>query len=87
MTTYLALFLHSHIRTDRGLREVDFLRGKGLEEKMKNITHVKNLGREVGSQWGVGDVMRWDRNEVSLPPWLSAGYHADGKRSACLARI
>lgn len=65
LNTYLALFLHSHLRTDRGLREVDFLRGKGLDEKMKAMTHVNNLGRDVGGQWGVGDVMRWDRNEVS----------------------
>lgn len=70
ISTYLALFLHSHLRTDRGLRSADFLRGRALDEKLKAMTHVNNLGREVGSRWGVGDVMRWDRNEVSCKAFI-----------------
>ena len=46
---------------------VDFLRGKRLEDKLDGLRHATNIGREVGSRWGVGDVMRWDHNEVSCP--------------------
>lgn len=73
LNTYMMLFLHSHLRTDRGLRDVDFLRGRGLDEKLKAMCHVNQLGREVGSRWGVGEVMRWDRNEVSSYLFVAPG--------------
>jgi hypothetical protein len=36
-----------------------------FEEKIANLTHRTNLGREVGQQWGLEDVMRWQNNWVS----------------------
>lgn len=66
IATYLALFVHSHLQSSMKLRDgsVDFLRGKRLEEKLDGLRHATNIGREVGSRWGVGDVMRWDHNEA-----------------------
>lgn len=61
---YLAMFVHSSIPTSAELRELDFLRGRSLEEKLEAMRMVQNVGREVGTTWGVRDVMRWDRNEV-----------------------
>jgi hypothetical protein len=37
-----------------------------LEEKLEALRHVGNLGREVGGQWDIESVLRWDRNSVSL---------------------
>jgi hypothetical protein len=43
----------------------DFGREHTLEEKVANLTHGMNLGREVGREWGVERVMRWQDNWVS----------------------
>lgn len=60
------MFVHSNIRSSVDLVDSGFLGGKSLEEKLENLRHVVNLGREVGSRWGVGEVVRWDHNEVCL---------------------
>lgn len=65
LASYLALFVHSSISSSRELKALDFLRGHALEDKLAAMRHLNNLGREVGERWGVGDVMRWDRNLVS----------------------
>jgi dsRNA-specific ribonuclease len=65
IASYLALFVHEAIGTSTQLKDMDFLRGKTLEEKLEALRHVNNLGREVGERWGIDSVMRWDRNHVS----------------------
>ena len=65
MSTYLAMFVHAAIATSGvPLHQLDFLRGKSLETKLANLSHVTNVGREVGAAWGVQDVVRWDHNPV-----------------------
>ena len=41
------------------------MRGRSLEEKLEALRHVGNIGREVGGQWDIGNVLRFDRNNVS----------------------
>lgn len=65
IASYLALFVHEAVGTSTELKDLDFLRGKTLEEKLEALRHVNNLGREVGDRWGIDGVMRWDRNAVS----------------------
>ncbi|KAJ9119717.1 hypothetical protein QFC22_003427 [Naganishia vaughanmartiniae] len=36
-----------------------------FDEKIANLTHRTNLGRSVGQQWNVEQVMRWESNSVS----------------------
>ena len=43
-----------------------------MENKLEAMRVEANLGREVGTPWGVHDVMRWDRNAVSLVHVLPA---------------
>lgn len=66
LSTYLALFVHEAYGSSGALREQgsDFLRGKELEERLTALRHVNNLGRMVGGEWRVEDVLRWDRNQV-----------------------
>ena len=45
--------------------DVELGREHALEEKIANLSHKTNLGREVGQQWGLEDVMRWQNNWVS----------------------
>lgn len=60
------MFVHSAVASSGvGVREMAFLRGKTLEKKMEDMTHVKNLGRSVGGVWGIGKVTRSDENPVS----------------------
>ncbi|GFZ50074.1 hypothetical protein JCM24511_07827 [Saitozyma sp. JCM 24511] len=66
LASYLALFVHSTMSSSRELQALDFLRGHALEDKLAAMRHLNNLGREVGERWGVGEVMRWDRNQTSL---------------------
>ncbi|OXG17438.1 hypothetical protein C366_03528 [Cryptococcus neoformans Tu401-1] len=67
LSTYLALFVHEAYGSSGALREQgsDFLRGKELEERLTALRHVNNLGRMVGGEWRVEDVLRWDRNQTS----------------------
>lgn len=65
IASYLALFVHEAIGTSSKLKDLEFLRGRSLEDKLEALRHVNNLGREVGGQWGIDSVMRWDRNQVS----------------------
>jgi hypothetical protein len=65
IASYLALFVHSSLPNSNTLKDVDFLRGRSLEAKLEAMRHVNNLGREVGGRWGLEEVMRWDRNQVS----------------------
>ncbi|KAJ9102609.1 hypothetical protein QFC19_004718 [Naganishia cerealis] len=37
-----------------------------FEDKIANLTHRTNLGREVGQQWNLEQVMRWESNWVSM---------------------
>ncbi|WVQ75034.1 hypothetical protein IAR50_004643 [Cryptococcus sp. DSM 104548] len=65
LTTYLALFVHEQFAGSSGkLREQggDFLRGKDLDQRLANLRHPSNLGRVLGGEWGLEDVMRWDKN-------------------------
>ena len=64
IASYLALFVHEAIGTSTQLNDLDFLRGRSLEEKLEALRHVGNLGREVGGQWDIESVLRWDRNAV-----------------------
>lgn len=66
IASYLALFVHEATGTSTQLRDMEFLRGRSLEEKLEALRHVNNLGREVGGRWGIESVMRWDRNQVFL---------------------
>jgi hypothetical protein len=59
------MFVHEAIGSSTQLKDMDFLRGKSLEEKLEALRHVNNIGREVGLAWGIEGVMRWDRNQVS----------------------
>lgn len=83
LSTYLALFVHEAYGSSGALREQgsDFLRGKELEERLTALRHVNNLGRMVGGEWRVEDVLRWDRNQVceSSAVSLVAG-EEEGKR-------
>ncbi|KIR99475.1 hypothetical protein L804_03105 [Cryptococcus deuterogattii 2001/935-1] len=67
LSTYLALFVHEAYGSSGALREQgsDFLRGKELEERLTALRHVNNLGRMVGGEWRVEDVLRWDRNQTA----------------------
>ena len=66
MSTYLAMFVHAAVATSGvPLHQLDFLRGRSLETKLANLSHVTNVGREIGAAWGVQDVVRWDHNPVS----------------------
>lgn len=58
--------MHEAYGSSGALREQgsDFLRGKELEERLTALRHVNNLGRMVGGEWRVEDVLRWDRNQV-----------------------
>jgi hypothetical protein len=38
-----------------------------LETKLENLVNLSNLGRTVGSRWGLEHVMRWQSNLVSSP--------------------
>lgn len=67
LASYLAMFVHSSIATSSELRSLDFLRGRSLENKLEAMRMAQNVGREVGTPWGVYDLMRWDRNEVGSP--------------------
>jgi hypothetical protein len=66
IASYLAIFVHEAIGTSTQLKDMDFSKGKSLEEKLEAMRHVNNIGREVGRPWGIEGVMRWDRNQVSL---------------------
>lgn len=37
-----------------------------FEDKIANLTHRTNLGRAVGQQWNLEQVMRWESNWVSV---------------------
>lgn len=69
------MFIHD-LLTRRGvsleMHGEGWLKNKSLERRLEDLRHVNNLGREVGERWGVGDVMRWDRNEVSYISPVSA---------------
>ena len=67
IASYLALFVHEAIGTSTHLKDLEFLRGRSLEEKLEALRHVGNIGREVGGQWDIGNVLRFDRNNVSQP--------------------
>lgn len=65
IASYLALFVHEAVGSSSSkLKDIDFLRGRSLEEKLEALRHVNNLGREVGRPWDVQSVMRWDRNQT-----------------------
>jgi hypothetical protein len=65
IAAYSAIFLHSALGSAERAHEADFLRGKDIEGKLEALRHANNLGRVVGDKWGVGEVMRHDRQEVS----------------------
>lgn len=46
------------------LEDLDFLRGRTLNEKIAALAHPLNLGRTLGEKYGVGQVMRWDGKAV-----------------------
>lgn len=65
IAAYGAMFVHSAVGTAEKAYAADFLRGKDIETKLEDLRHANNLGRTVGDKWGVGEVMRFDRQEVS----------------------
>lgn len=52
----------------------EFGREHAFEEKIANLTHRTNLGREVGQPWGLEDVLRWQNN------WVSKVFRLDHSR-------
>ncbi|ORY34897.1 hypothetical protein BCR39DRAFT_447387, partial [Naematelia encephala] len=71
LASYFTMFLHSALaavssQRGLGLRDLDFLRGRSLQEKLDALRDAQNLGREVGSNWSVLDVMRWDENPNTI---------------------
>lgn len=62
---YQAMFIHSALGTSEAVRQADLLRGRDIESMLAALRHYNNLGLLVGDKWKVGDVMRWDRAEVS----------------------
>ncbi|WWC92951.1 uncharacterized protein L201_007914 [Kwoniella dendrophila CBS 6074] len=67
LSTFFTLFIHdSYLNSkDFKLDAIDFLKGKSLEDRLDNLRDTRNLGRLVASNWGLADVVRWDRNETS----------------------
>ena len=74
MLSYLLMFIHQHaLDTNRPIGSE--LEGLGLlssndkqielETKLQNLVNLSNLGRTVGSRWGMEHVMRWQSNLVS----------------------
>ncbi|KAK6908788.1 hypothetical protein I204_01927 [Kwoniella mangroviensis CBS 8886] len=68
--TYLSMFIHdsffaSSQQTQFKLDASDFLKGKSLEDRLDGLRDTRNLGRLVAPSWGIGEVVRWDRNETS----------------------
>jgi hypothetical protein len=66
IASYLALFVHEAIGTSTQLKDMDFLKGRTLEEKLEALRHLNNLGREVAGPWDISSVLRYDRNDVCL---------------------
>lgn len=66
LASYLAMFLHSQVRTAEGARKTDFLNGKDIETRLADMLHENNVGRWVGDKWGVQNVMRWTANQVGV---------------------
>lgn len=73
MLSYLLMFIHQHaLDTGRPigteLQGLSLLNTKGedvgLDEKLQNLVNLSNLGRTVGSRWGLEHVMRWQSNLV-----------------------
>ncbi|WVR08163.1 hypothetical protein IAU60_005209 [Kwoniella sp. DSM 27419] len=68
LSTYLSIFAHDAFAASSiRMKEdgADFLKGLALEDRLDNLRHTNNLGRTVGSVWGLANVVRWDRNEAS----------------------
>lgn len=70
LAAYTAMFVHSSMSTTNEVYAADFLRGKDIAGKLEALRHQNNIGRTVGDRWQIGEVMRWDNNEVS---WESCG--------------
>lgn len=66
LAAYTAMFVHSSMSTTNEVYAADFLRGKDIEGKLDALRHQNNLGRTVGDRWKIGEVMRWDNNEVGF---------------------
>ena len=47
------------------LRDLDLIGDMTLNQRIDDIRDSAALGRTVGNEWRVGDVMRWDWNKVS----------------------
>lgn len=84
LASYLAMFLHSQVRTAEGARKTDFLNGKDIETRLADMLHENNVGRWVGDKWGVQNVMRWTANQVGAVRGRTA-MSGDGVRCYCSA--
>lgn len=71
MVSYLLMFIHQNaLDTGRPigteLQGLSLLNTKGedvgLDVKLQNLVNLSNLGRTVGSRWGLEHVMRWQSN-------------------------
>jgi hypothetical protein len=73
MLSYLLMFIHQHSldtgrQTGMELQGLELSNTKGepvgLDEKLQNLVNCSNLGRTLGSRWGLEHVMRWQSNLV-----------------------
>lgn len=62
---YLAMLMHSRAAGSASTSST-VAGGGDIEERLENLVHLNNLGREVGSAWKLQDVMRWQSNVVSV---------------------
>ncbi|WVQ79258.1 hypothetical protein IAT38_001354 [Cryptococcus sp. DSM 104549] len=64
MSTYMSLFIHDAYGSAEKLDAEgrDFLRGVDLQQRVTNFMNTTNVGRDVGSAWGLDGVMRFDGN-------------------------
>ena len=78
LASYFAMFVHSAVASAGivDIRDLDFLRGKSLEERLAILRHDRNLGNMVGNPWRVDKFMRWDGNQVgSVSNFRSCSWH------------
>jgi hypothetical protein len=65
MGSYLGMFFHAAAVGRGGLAGLGLVRDGGLEDKLDGLLDTARIGKSVGEEWEVDDLLRWDGNEVS----------------------